>query len=176
MLRVNIFSGEVCLTAGGIDLPGPIPLHIVQSYSSGSRYRGLFGPGWSTGLDLAMTEEGSTQILWMRGSEVHRFTRGQAAEESIFSAVGVNHGYKVWSANEKRTYHFLRLFQVGWGYQPSRTSGAVVLHWNETRPAMSIPSSTVGADIWNRVCRRRGESGRFETLGPTTSEPCAPRM
>lgn len=109
MLRVNTFSGHVCLTAGGFILPGPIPINLMQTYNSGLKQRSFFGVGRSAMFDVAITHQGATRILWIGGDEVQRFTDSPASADAPFSLYeeGNNH-YYVYSTREKRTYHFVQ--------------------------------------------------------------------
>jgi RHS repeat-associated protein len=84
MLRVNVSTGELCLTVADFYFRGPLSVEFAHTYRSTLLNHSPMGFGWSHPYDIYLDRDGSTLILKRSGEEVHRFhnvNRAQASRE-----------------------------------------------------------------------------------------------
>ena len=74
MFRVNVVSGELCLSVSEVFLPGLMPIDFTRVYKSADAYSGPLGPGWSHRHDLKLARAGDELVFLAAGQEKHRFS------------------------------------------------------------------------------------------------------
>ena len=75
MFRVNVVTGELCLSITEVFLPGVMAVDFTRLYRSRVHSRGLFGPGWSHPYQLVLTPFEGQFVLAKAGEELHRFRK-----------------------------------------------------------------------------------------------------
>ena len=56
MFSVDVATGAVQIHSVDLGLPGYIPLEVSRTYRSGTKTRGLMGPGWTFNLDVFLCQ------------------------------------------------------------------------------------------------------------------------
>ena len=74
---VDATTGEVVLDAVDVELPGPLPLVLQRTWTTGSRHDGRFGAGWTSTLDQAVLADRA------RGVAVVRLEDGRVLEVGL---------------------------------------------------------------------------------------------
>jgi len=110
MIRVNIFSGEACLSVTDLFLPGPFPLVLTRSYRSYATREEPLGRHWDLLYDVRLDREGESLILWRNGAELHRFRAGaenKDPEDDLFvlNRIDSTH-WAILSRSDRVVYHF----------------------------------------------------------------------
>lgn len=111
MLRVNISSGEVCLTVTDLSLPGPFPLFLTRSYLSLAVHDGPFGPRWEDLFDVHLDREPESFVLRRGGEELHRFPADAGLHAPQDAPFVLNHldasHWTIRSRSDRVIYHFV---------------------------------------------------------------------
>ena len=63
---VDATTGRLVIDAVDIDLPGRVPLVLARIWTTGSRFAGRFGPGWTSTLDQALLVNRATRRVVVR--------------------------------------------------------------------------------------------------------------
>lgn len=74
MFRVNLYTGELCLTVVDIYLPSQLTFLFSHSYSSSSPHRGsCFGDRWSHPYEYSLVTQGASWSFYESSAESYRF-------------------------------------------------------------------------------------------------------
>jgi RHS repeat-associated protein len=111
MFRVNLWTGELCLSMSAFHLPGPLPIAFLYHYRSMSQYRSPLGLGWSHPYEIRLERDGASLVLLEAGDELHRFVKaGMAVESADAKEYAVTSKVPLeWTITAKLkalTYHF----------------------------------------------------------------------
>ena len=74
---VDVVSGQLLISTTDLALPGVLPLVLRRAYASGYEDGGLYGPGWSSTLDIRLViQDGAVSFL---GDDCQRLEYGVPA-------------------------------------------------------------------------------------------------
>ncbi|WP_438484944.1 DUF6531 domain-containing protein [Streptomyces sp. S186] len=85
---VDVVSGQMITSKTDVDLPGLLPLVLRRSYASGYQAGRLFGPGWSSTLDVRVEVDARGIQYVGDDAEILHYPRPVAADEPVFPEHG----------------------------------------------------------------------------------------